>query len=454
MTQHIHLVGIGGTGMGPLAKIFLEMGYRVSGSDLQNSETTAYLQNLGAQVFFRHAPENVNGATQVIYSSAIPGENPEVVAARQRGIRVLHRSEVLAELLNSRRGIAVAGAHGKTTVTSMIALCLEWGGLDPTVLIGAHFAPFGPGAKYGRGEFVVAEADESDKSFLRYRPEVGIVTAIEADHLENYDGMFEELVDSYRQFLDNCKPVGLRILGIDNPVLRELADDYEAETYGLSPDAIWRGEITRIAQTSSNFVVYYRDEIVGEFALRVPGRHNVANALACIAAGHYAGLSVDALQKGLAGFVGANRRFQIVGERRGILIVDDYAHHPTEIAATLRAAREGWNRRIIAVFQPHRYSRTQLLMNDFVAAFDDADLVVLTDIYAPPPEKAIPGISSVMLADKIRERGRPVVSVVPKQQDVAAFLDGCVQPGDLVVVMGAGPIWRAAYELLERLADD
>lgn len=454
MKQHIHLVGIGGTGMGPLAKIFLEMGYKVSGSDLQTSETTAYLQNLGAQIYFRHAPENVNGATQVIYSSAIPGENPEVVAARQRGIKVLHRSEVLAELLNSRRGIAVTGAHGKTTITSMIALCLEWAGLDPTVFIGAHFAPFGPGAKYGRGEFVVAEADESDRSYLRYRPEVAVVTAIEADHLENYNGMFEELVASYRQFLGNVKPGGLRILGIDNPVLRELCRDFEAATYGFAVDAHWRAEIISMAQTSTKFLVYYRGDLVGEFALNVPGRHNVANALACIAAGHYAGLSVHTLQKGLAGFTGASRRFQIVGERQGVLIVDDYAHHPSEIAATLRAAREGWNRRIIAVFQPHRYSRTQLLMDDFAAAFGDADLVVLTDIYAPPPEKAIPGVSSVTLAQKIRERGRPVVSVVPNQHDVAAFLAECVQPNDLVLVMGAGPIWRAAYELLERLSED
>jgi len=452
MEQHIHLVGIGGTGMGPLAKIFLEMGYRVSGSDLQASETTTYLQKLGAQIFFRHAAENVNSATQVVYSSAIPRENPEVMAARQRGIRVLHRSEALAELINSRRGIAVTGAHGKTTITSMISLCLETAGLDPTVLIGAHCAPFGPGAKYGRGEFVVAEADESDRSFLRYRPEVAVVTTVEADHLENYHGRFEELVDSYRLFLDNCKPGGLRVLGIDSPVVRELSRDYAgADTYGFASDADWRAEITQIAQTSSRFLVYHKGNLVGEFQLKVPGRHNVANALACIAVGHYVGIPVPMLQEGLAHFGGASRRFQIVGERQGVLIVDDYAHHPTEIAATLRAAREGWNRRIIAVFQPHRYSRTQLLMDGFAQAFSDADALVLTDIYAPPPEQAIPGVSSVILAEKIRSQGKPVVSVVPNQADVAAFLEECVRPGDLVLVMGAGPIWRSAYELFDRL---
>lgn len=451
MKQHIHLIGIGGTGMGPLAKIFLEMGCTVSGSDLQASETTAYLQRLGATVYFHHSADNVNCATQVVYSSAIPRENPEFVAACQKGIAVLHRSEVLAKLINSRRGVAVAGAHGKTTVTSMLSLCMELAGLDPTVLIGAHFEPFGPGAKYGQGEFVVAEADESDKSFLRYRPEVAIVTAIEADHLENYNGIFDELVEGYRQFLDNCKPGGIRILGIDSPVLRDLSRYYAAETFGFSEDAVWRGEITSLAETSSTFRVYKRGDFVGEFRLNVPGRHNVSNALACIAAGTYAGLSVDALQKGLKRFSGANRRFQIVGEAGGVLIVDDYAHHPTEIAATIRAAREGWNRRIIAVFQPHRYSRTKHLMDEFSEAFQQADQVVLTDIYAPPPEKAIPGISSTVLAERIQERGKPNVHLIPRQQDVAAFLENVVEPNDLVLVMGAGPIWRAAYELLERL---
>ena len=447
MKQHIHLIGIGGTGMGPLAKIFLEMGCTVSGSDLQASETTAYLQRLGATVYFHHSADNVTvqhkWSTRRLFQEA-----PEFVAYVKR-IAVPHRSEVLAKLINSRRGVAVAGAHGKTTVTSMLSLCMELAGLDPTVLIGAHFEPFGPGAKYGQGEFVVAEADESDKSFLRYRPEVAIVTAIEADHLENYS-IFDELVEGYRQFLDNCKPGGIRILGIDSQVLRDLSRYYAAETFGFSEDAVWRGEITSLAETSSTFRVYKRGDFVGEFRLNVPGRHNVSNALACIAAGTYAGLSVDALQKGLKRFSGANRRFQIVGEAGGVLIVDDYAHHPTEIAATIRAAREGWNRRIIAVFQPHRYSRTKHLMDEFSEAFQQADQVVLTDIYAPPPEKAIPGISSTVLAERIQERATkcPPHS---RQQDVAAFLENVVEPNDLVIVMGAGPIWRAAYELLERL---
>ena len=359
MNQHIHLIGIGGTGMGPLAKIFLEMGHTVSGSDLQASETTDYLQKLGATIYFQHASSNINGATSVVYSSAIPSMNPEVVAARKKGIAVLHRSEMLAQLLNGGRGIAVAGAHGKTTITSMLALCLENAGFDPTVLIGAHFSPFGPGAKYGRGEFVVAEADESDRSFLRYQPELAIVTSIEPDHLENYNSTFQELVQGYRQFLANCKPHGVRLVGIDDPIIRQVSADFQTTTYGFSHEAGWRGELIQLSQATSRFRVFHNNTHFADFSLRVPGRHNVSNAIACIAAGHYAGLSRTQLQEGLASFTGARRRFQILGENKGAIIVDDYAHHPTEVSATIQAAREGWKRRVVAVLTspllPHKF---------------------------------------------------------------------------------------------------
>lgn len=449
MNQHIHLIGIGGTGMGPLAKIFLEMGHTVSGSDLQASETTDYLKKLGATIYFQHASSNINGATTVVYSSAIPSMNPEVVAARRRGIAVLHRSEMLAQLLNAGRGIAVAGAHGKTTITSMLALCLENAGFDPTVLIGAHFSPFGPGAKYGRGEFVVAEADESDGSFMRYQPELAIVTSIEPDHLENYNSTFRELVQGYRQFLANCKPQGVRLMGIDDPIVRQVSADFDSTTYGFSSEAVWRGEVIELAQATSHFRVFHNNTHFADFTLRVPGRHNVSNAIACIAAGHYAGLSRTQIQEGLAAFTGARRRFQILGENKGAIIVDDYAHHPTEVEATIQAAREGWKRRIVAVFQPHRYSRTKFLLNEFAAAFHEADIVVLTDIYSPPPEEPIPGINSAVLADKIRSQGGPTVYYVPQQKDVASFVKSGLMPNDLVLVMGAGPIWRTAYELIE-----
>ncbi|NLJ79698.1 MAG: UDP-N-acetylmuramate--L-alanine ligase [Firmicutes bacterium] len=449
MNQHIHLIGIGGTGMGPLAKIFLEMGHTVSGSDLQSSETTNYLTDLGATIYFQHAPANINGATSVVYSSAIPSHNPEVVAAQTKGITILHRSEVLAQLLNTKRGIAVAGAHGKTTITSMLALCLEKAGLDPTVLIGAHFTPFGPGAKYGKGQFVVAEADESDGSFIRYQPEVALVTSVEPDHLENYDGTFEALVQGYRQFLNNCRPQGFRLLGVDDPIVSEFSRSYDAATYGFAQNALWRAEVVELKENKSRFKVYFQGRHFGDFDLGVPGRHNVSNALACIAAADYVGLSVQEMQKALALFTGARRRFQILGERKGALVVDDYAHHPTEIAATIKAAKEGWARQVIAVFQPHRYSRTKLLLEEFSRAFQEADIVVLTDIYAPPPEKAIPGVSSAYLAELIKQHGGPrAVHHIPKQEDIAPFIQQWSGANDLILVMGAGPIWRVAQELL------
>lgn len=450
MNQHIHLIGIGGTGMGPLAKVFLEMGHSVSGSDLQPSDTTDYLAKLGAKIYFQHAAANVNGATSVIYSSAIPVQNPEMVAARKNGLNVLHRSEVLAQLLNSKRGIAIGGAHGKTTITSMLALCLENAGLDPTVLIGAHFAPFGPGAKYGQGQFVVAEADESDGSFLRYRPEVTVVTSIEPDHLENYNGTFESLIDSYRRFLANCESTGLRLIGIDDPVAASMSREYECDTYGFSQHAHWRADVVNLDQQRSHFRVYRQGVFFGDFELSVPGRHNVANALACIAVANYVGLSVAQMQTALRMFSGAQRRFQIIGTHNGALIVDDYAHHPTEVAATIKAAREGWpSRQIVAVFQPHRYSRTKLLFDDFVRSFKEADVVIITDIYAPPPEQVIPGVSSSILADHVRDlKGPKKVYHIPKQEDVVPFLRGWLNAGDLVLVMGAGPIWRVARDLV------
>lgn len=449
MNQHIHLIGIGGTGMGPLAKIFVEMGHTVSGSDLQLSDTTSYLTGLGAQVYCGHAAEHINGATKVVYSSAIPEHNVEILAARNRGIPVLHRSEVLAELLNTRRGIAVGGAHGKTTITSMLSLCLENAGLDPTVLIGAHFTPFGPGAKYGKGEFVVAEADESDGSFLRYQPEVTIVTSIEPDHLENYNGSFDALIAGYREFLTNCQEDGLRLIGVDDLVAAEMSKEFNCVTYGFSTKAMWRAEVDSLQECTAQFKVYNQQGYFGTFVLHVAGRHNIANALACIVVASYAGLTVEQIGEGLKQFTGAQRRFQIRGTVNDAIVVDDYAHHPTEIAAMINAAREGWKRRIIAVFQPHRYSRTQLLFQEFAQAFQEADIVVLTDIFSPPPEQPIEGISSERLAEKIASLGGPQeIVVVKNQDDVANYLRGFLGPEDLVLVMGAGPIWKVTQELL------
>lgn len=451
MNQHIHLIGIGGTGMGPLAKILLEMGCQVSGSDLERSETTSYLEELGARIYYEHNGANIVGASSVVYSTAIPPHNPEVVAAKEQGIMVYHRSEMLAQLLNERRGIAVGGAHGKTTITSMISWILEQAGIDPTVLIGARFAPFGPGAKYGESAYMVAEADESDRSFLRYRPEVGIVTNIEADHLENYDGAFKQLVKGYHQFVGNIKPGGVAILGVDDPLVEEIANKTPtAITYGFSPKADWRATINEQKEGVAHYRVWKGDQVFGDFTLTVPGSHNVCNSLAAIIVGDYIGLRAEEIAKPLHQFKGAQRRFQIIGEPQETLIVDDYAHHPTEVAATIKAAKDGWGRRVIAVFQPHRYTRTSFLMDEFASSFYDADQVVLTDIYSPPPEQPIPGVSSQVLAEKIRAKGCPV-HLVPQQDALAGFLQNMVKPGDIVLTMGAGSIWKTAYELRDLL---
>lgn len=451
MNQKIHFIGIGGTGMGPLAKVFLEMGWQVSGSDLKASETTHYLQNLGAKISFGHASANIEGVCDVVYSSAIPCDNPELTAAMERNLSLYHRSELLAKLLNERRGIAIGGAHGKTTITSMISWVLDQAGLDPTVLIGARFAPFGPGAKFGRGNIAVAEADESDRSFLRYHPEIAVVTSIEADHLENYNGDFSELVSTYQQFLENVKLNGVAVLGIDDYEVRKITANYpQALTYGFSEDAKWRAKITELKQVRTKFSLYCQGKKYGDFTLKVPGRHNVSNACAAVVVCDFLGLSAEKIGQHLATFSGAQRRFQIICEKKGITVVDDYAHHPTEIVATLRAVREGWDRRIIAVFQPHRYSRTKFLFDEFTKAFFDADIIIVTDIYAPPPEEPIQGVSSEVMVKRIGALGKEVY-LIKDQREVVQFLMKIAKPNDLIITMGAGPIWKTAQEVCQLL---
>lgn len=452
MNQHIHFIGIGGTGMGPLAKIFLEMGWQVSGSDLQASETTCYLEKLGANIALGHKARNIDGADSVVYSSAILQDNPEYQAAVDNQVKIFHRSELLAQLLNTRRGIAVGGAHGKTTVTSMIAWILEQTGLDPVVLIGARFAPFGPGSKFGHSNIAVAEADESDRSFLRYNPEVAVVTSIEADHLENYNDNFSELVHTYKQFLANVKNNGVAVLGIDDPEVKKIAVNYpQALTYGFSEGAVYRAKIAELKQVKTRFSLYVNEKMYGNFTLKVPGRHNVNNACAAIVVCDILGLSTKNIGQHLATFSGAQRRFQMVCEKQGITVVDDYAHHPTEICATLKSIREGWDRRIISIFQPHRYSRTKFLLDEFSQAFTDADVTIITDIYAPPPEKPIAGISSELIVEKMKAKGKEVY-YVKSRRDVAEFVMKMAKKNDLIITMGAGTIWKTANEICRLLS--
>ncbi len=450
---HYHLVGIGGYGMSGIAQVLLQMGQTVSGSDVKPNERTARLESLGARIQYFHQASNINGANTVVYSTDVPKENPELEAARQLGLKIMHRSEVLARLLNSREGIAVSGTHGKTTVTSMIALVLEKAGLDPTAIIGADVDFYSSNAKLGKGSQLVAEADESDGSFLRYQPAMAVVTNIEPEHLDHYDGDFRNLVKAFRQFIDQVKPGGLAILCSDDARVMEIGEDYAGNRvlYGFGPEAELSAHDVVATRTETIYTVTYKNRDLGRAMLVVPGVHNVVNSLAAFAVGLHLGIPFEIMRDALRQFRGAKRRFEVIGQPSGITVVDDYAHHPTEIKATIRAARERTPNRVIAVFQPQRYSRTKMLMNEFSDAFNQADEVVLTDIYSPPGEKPIPGVSSQVLAEMMRQRDKRDVNCFSRKEDIVEYILGIARPGDFILTMGAGDIWKVAATVAERL---
>lgn len=454
--EHIHFVGIGGYGMSAIARVMLDMGYQVSGSDVAQKELTDKLCANGATVYIGHEATNVNGADIVVFSTGVPEDNVELKAARDNRIPLLHRSQMLARLLNERKGIAVSGAHGKTTTSSMIAQVMEECGVDPTYIIGGEVVGLGGNAKAGNSDYVVAEADESDGSFLEYHPYLAIVTNVEADHLENYDGSFDNLKQAYKQFLSQVRPEGVAIICGDDAYLRELMPSIRSEvyTYGIEQETDLKATDISSANRETTFTVWERGEQLGNVTLPVPGKHNVYNALATIAVCRQIGIPFQDIAEALPHFRGAKRRFQIVGEAEGITIVDDYAHHPTEIEATIKAAKS-MNKRIIAVFQPQRYSRTFFLFDAFSRAFGEADEVVITDIYSPAGEKRIEGISADRLTELIRENSNPHVTFCAAKDDVYQYLLKRVKPGDLVLTMGAGDIWivakKLSYALKERL---
>ncbi|AHD06619.1 UDP-N-acetylmuramate--L-alanine ligase [Paenibacillus larvae] len=452
LDQHVHFIGIGGYGMSAIAKVMLEMGYQVSGSDLAQQELTEKLIAKGARVYLGHEASHVEGADLVVYSTALPKDNVEIVAAEARNIPILHRSQMLARLMNECKGIAVAGAHGKTTTSSMIALVMEKCGADPTYIIGGEIMNIGSNAKAGTGEYVVAEADESDGTFLQYYPTLALVNNIEADHLENYGGNFENLKKAYAQFLSQVKPGGKAIVCKDDAYIREMIPHVESEviTYGIGSDADYQAVDIHLGDRKVSFSVLYKGENLGKIELSVPGKHNVCNALATLITCLEAGLTFDQVAAAIHEFHGAKRRFQVMGEINDILIIDDYAHHPTEISATISAAK-ATGKRIIVVFQPQRYTRTFFLFEQFSRCFGEADEVIITDIYSPAGEKQIEGVSSAKLVDMIRQNSHANAEYMPKSEDVLAHLIDHVKPGDLVITMGAGNIWRVADTLAKTL---
>lgn len=455
-TQHIHLVGIGGSGMSGIAEVLLTMGYKVSGSDLQASETTRRLEELGGKIAIGHHEANIGEAQVVVISSAVAATNPEVLAAKAKQVPVIPRAEMLAELMRLKFGVAIAGAHGKTTTTSMVANVLASGGLDPTMVIGGKVNALGSHARLGRGELLVAEADESDGSFLRLSPTVVAVTNLDREHLDHY-GSMEKIYDSFLEFINKIPFYGLAVLCSDDERLHALFPRIvkRYHTYGLqeTPGVVPDFKATDIVlkQWGAEFRAHFRGKNLGPFRLAVPGMHNVSNALVAIAIGIELDVPVDLIRKGLAAFTGVERRFHLRGEANGIMVVDDYGHHPTEVKATLAAAKQGWDRRLVVLFQPHRYSRTRDLIEEFTHAFDQADLLFMTDIYAAG-EAPIPGVSGAALADRIKAAGHQGVTFVEKKETLPDQVLPHLQPGDLVVTLGAGDIWKAGTGLLARLA--
>jgi len=439
--------------MSGIAEVLLNLGYRVSGSDLKLSETTERLQKRGATVFQGHHEQHVTDVDVVVTSSAVKTGNPEVIAARNRAIPVIPRAEMLAELMRLKYGIAVAGAHGKTTTTSLIGTVLDRGGISPTVVIGGKLNTINTNTILGSGDFMVVEADESDGSFLKLSPTIAVVTNIDPEHLDHY-GSIDEIKRAFVTFTNKIPFYGLTILCLDNQHVQDLIPHLEKRylTYGLTPQADLQACDISARGLSMSFTVVRHAEELGTIELPIPGVHNVLNALAAIATAMEIKLPFPVIQEALKTFGGVQRRFQLKGTFNNINLIDDYGHHPTEIQATLRAAKAIWKGRLVVLFQPHRYTRTRDLYREFLSAFNQADLLLLTDIY-PAGEDPLPGVTSEVLFRGIRERGHKNVLYVPRKEALADRLISLLKPGDTVITLGAGDIWQLAEELVRKLQD-
>ncbi len=440
--------------MNGLAMIMLGLGYKVTGSDLKPSAATERLQALGVSCYNGHARENLGGAELIVASTAIPHDNEELLEAKEKGLPIVHRSEMLAWLMKRQKGIAIAGAHGKTTTTSMAALVLEKCMLDPTIVIGGELTDIGGNAKLGGGEYIVAEADESDGSFLKLSPYIEVITNIEDDHLDHYKSV-ENIVAAFHEFLAKVPEEGLAVVCLDDSTIRELLTGYNkpCQTYALdNPEADYTMKNIRLNGQVTAGEVYFRGSLLGSLELSVPGRHNLLNALSVVAVGRFIGLSFEAIAQSLRSFSGAGRRFQLTGEVNGIKVFDDYAHHPSEIKATLKAAGQLKTGRVVGVFQPHRYSRTSILGERFGEAFVDADVIIISEIYSAG-ECPIEGVTAKNIVSAIeKHEGREVI-YLPTRQEIVDYLSRAARPGDMILTMGAGDIWHAGVELVNRLKE-
>ncbi len=446
---HIHFVGVGGIGMSGLAKVLLEAGYTVSGCDRQRSHITDRLAGLGATIHEGHSAGHLAGVDLLVISSAIPADNPDLVEARRREVPVIKRAQLLGHLMKERRGVTIAGTHGKTTTTGMIAWILEQAGLDPTIFAGGELVNLGTNARRGYGPYAVAEADEYDYAFLELTPEVAVVTNIEADHPDIFESQ-DAVVDAFAEFLKRVQPGGHVVACVDNPQVQRLITQREnVITYGLNQPAEWQAANIISNGKGQTFSVHHHQRPVGEFRIHLPGIHNVSNALAAIAATTAIGVPPDIIREALAGFRGTRRRFEHKGSVGGVTVIDDYAHHPTEVRATLAAARQCFSGQTVwAVFQPHTYSRTRALLDEFAGSFGDADRVIVTDIYAAREKDTL----GVHAEDLVGRMTHPGVQYLAGLEDAASYLANHLAPDSVVLTLGAGDVWKVGERVLELLA--
>lgn len=449
--KRLHFVGIGGIGMSGIAELLINMGYTVTGSDLNESETIKRLTGLGARIHIGHEAENVHDTDVVVISSAVRQDNPEVVEALSLNIPVIPRAQMLAELMRLRYGIAVAGSHGKTTTTSMIEAVLSYGGLDPTIVVGGKVRTLGTNARLGEGSFMVVEADESDGSFMLLSPVISVLTNIDEEHMDHYKDM-EELVGTFTSFMNKVPFYGLSVLCVDCKRVSTIARNFNKRlvTYGFSPDAELRAQDVEIHGFETEFTVVNGDSVLGDIKIHSPGRHVAQNALAAIAVGMELGMSFEHVKEGLSRFNGIGRRLEIKASSGGITVVDDYAHHPREIEVTIEAIRQTGAGRVVVIFQPHRYSRTSLLFDDFVKVLLKADKLYLLDIYAAS-EDPIEGVSSQKLFEAIKDSGHEDVTYINGSQSVVETVLQKIESGDTLLTLGAGNVWTYGEEIAEAI---
>jgi UDP-N-acetylmuramate--alanine ligase len=451
---HIHFVGIGGIGMSGIAGLLLNLGYKVSGSDIQSSEITARLEQLGGIIYLGHSKKQLKGADVVVTSTAVGEDNPEVTAAREASIPVIPRAEMLSELMRLKYSVAIAGAHGKTSTTSIIASVLDKGGFEPTVVIGGRMKNINSNALLGKGDFIVAEADESDGSFLKMSPSIAVITNIDREHLDYYPDL-DAIKEVFLSFIDRIPFYGLAVLCLDNEPVQDLIPKIGKRytTYGMSAQADFQARNTEFDGQKSRFTVYHHSERLGDVQLNLPGLHNVSNAMAGIAVGTELGISFGVIKEALETLEGVQRRLEIIGEVRGITFLDDYGHHPTEIKTTLQALRESWpDRRVVVVFQPHRYTRTRALFDDFTRAFYGSDLLMVLPIY-PAGEKKIAGVNARVLSGEIRRHGHREVIFVPGFKAAVTRLRKRLEKGDILLTLGAGDVWKVGRQAVKAFED-